>query len=298
MMIKDENRKLQDGEEKAVLRLRCVNNGCTVELHGSRLLAGRQLDCDLRMNVPAVSRRHAEFFRTEAGWTIRDLGSRNGTELNGTKLEPEQTVLLKAGDEIVFAETERYFLLPSEEEKRAAAPDLDIDLLQKAINDMYPGIAMFVRDVNLADGLAEKYQAGSIIRERAFTDASCRIGGLVTTHRYVILSNHMRDFSAFEHGTHWGLHVAQRDSHFKVFSVFRHADKTAIVLLHLPDDERWKLFENVQLDLDKMLMEKACERFVIACGQPPIPELANAQWLDRCVFPLGMSDQGELWPLE
>ena len=288
----------QDGGENAVLRLRCVNTGEVVELRGRRLLAGRRSECDLCVEFHTVSRRHAEFLMTDTGWILRDLGSKNGTAVNGVKLMPEQSVLLRVGDEIAFAKTERFFVLPPAEEKRGAAHDLNIDRLQEAINDMYPGIAMFVRDVNLADGLADKYQAGSIIRERAFTDASCRIGGLVTTHRYVILSNHMGNLSAFEHGTHWGLHVAQRDSHFKVFGVFVHEDKTAIVLLHLPDDPRWKLFENVQLDIDRMLMEKACERFVTACGQPPIPELANAQWLDRCVFPLGMNDRGEFWPLE
>lgn len=184
------------------------------------------------------------------------------------------------------------------EEKRDASSKLDMQAMEKAMNDMYPGLAMFVRDVNLAEGLAEKYTAGSVIREKAFTDASCRIGGLVTTHRYIILSNHMGNLSAFEHGTNWGLFVAQRDSHFKVFGVFRHEDKTAIVLLHLPDDERWKLFQDVDVDIDETLMEKACQRFVSACAQPPIPELANAQWLDRCRFPVGMSDEGELWPLE
>jgi len=184
------------------------------------------------------------------------------------------------------------------EEKHDAPSGLDIPLLQKTMNDIYPGLAMFVRDVNLAEGLTEKYTAGSIIREKAFTDASCRIGGLVTTHRYIILSNHMGDLSAFEHGTHWGLHVAQKDSHFKVFGVFEHEGKTAIVLLHLPDDERWKLFENVDVNIDEMLMKKACARFVTACAQPPIPELANDRWLDRCRFPVGMSDEGALWPLE
>ena len=70
------------------------------------------------------------------------------------------------------------------EEKRGASSGLDIPLMEKAMNDIYPGLAMFVRDVNLKEGLADRYVRGSIIREKAFTDASCRIGGLVTTHRY------------------------------------------------------------------------------------------------------------------
>ena len=299
MTTDNESRKLQDGEQTALLRLCRIEDGETLELRGSRLLAGRRSECDLCINVSAVSRRHAEFRCTESGWTIRDLGSVNGTMVNGARLQEGQEVQLHAGDEIAFAKTERFRVLPgSKEEVHGKSSGLDVPLMEKAMNDIYPGLAMFVRDVNLADGLADKYIAGSIIREKAFTDASCRFGGLVTTHRYIILSNHMGDLSAFEHGTHWGLHVAQKDSHFKVFGVFRHENKTAIVLLHLPDDERWKLFENVDVDIDETLMEKACQRFVSACAQPPIPELANAQWLDRCWFPLGMSDKGELWPLE
>lgn len=174
----------------------------------------------------------------------------------------------------------------------------EIQQYQELCQKEYPGCAMFARDVNLAPGLAEKYIAGSIIREKAFTDASIRFMGMVTTHRYVILSNHMADLSAFEHGTNWGLHVANKDSHFKVLGVHSCGGKTGIFLLHLPDDESWKVWQTVHFDLDETLYRTAVERFDAKCSTPPVPELTTPQWLDRCAFPLGMDNAGNFWPLE
>lgn len=169
---------------------------------------------------------------------------------------------------------------------------------QDLANRMYPGIALFARDVNLPAELARKYVPGQIIREKAFTDATIRFMGMVTTHRYVILSNHMKDLSKLEHGTNWGLHMANKDSHFKVLGQMTHQGKTGIFLLHLPDDESWKVWQGAEFDLDKQLYDMAVERFRAKCTQPPVPELTTKAWLDRCAFPVGMSDGGQLWPLE
>ena len=170
--------------------------------------------------------------------------------------------------------------------------------IQATINSIYPGIALFARDVNLPEDLARRYTPGLIIREKAFTDASSRFMGMVTTHRYVILSNHMANLAQFEHGTNWGLHVAQKDAHFKVLGLHTHAGKTGIFLLHLPDDESWKLWRQAEFSIDGKLYQKAVERFDAKCKEAPVPELATPQWLGRCAFPVGMSDDGQFWPLE
>ena len=125
--------------------------------------------------------------------------------------------------------------------------DLDVKKIEDAINDIMPGLTMYVRDVNLTDEIASKYQPGMIIMEKGFTDASNRVMGMVTSHRYAILSNHMGDFREYEHGTNWGLFVAKNNSHFKVIDIYEHNGKTQILLLHLPDDKRWKLFDNVYM---------------------------------------------------
>lgn len=169
--------------------------------------------------------------------------------------------------------------------------------LQTLANRIYPGIAMYARDVNLPPELARKYVPGQIIREKAITDASSRFMGMVTTHRYVILSNHMGDLSPFEHGTCWGLHGAKKDSHFKVLGQHTCGNKTGIFLLHLPDDESWKLWQQMEFSIDGALYQKAVQRFAAKCGEPPVPELATQEWLNRCAFPLGMSSNGQFWPL-
>jgi pSer/pThr/pTyr-binding forkhead associated (FHA) protein len=47
---------------------------------------------------PGVSRQHARFSVAAEGWTLTDLGSSNGTSLNGKDLEPQKAYPLKDGD--------------------------------------------------------------------------------------------------------------------------------------------------------------------------------------------------------
>jgi serine phosphatase RsbU (regulator of sigma subunit) len=82
-----------------------------LRLRDERLLIGRARECDLILPDVLLSRRHADIRRTPEGWVLRDLGSMNGTRLNGTRLEAEG--LLRDGDTIgvadwslVFVETE------------------------------------------------------------------------------------------------------------------------------------------------------------------------------------------------
>ena len=175
---------------------------------------------------------------------------------------------------------------------------IDKAAYEKLMNDVLPGLQMFVRDCNLSPACFSKYKPGMFIREKGFTDASCRVMGMVTTHRYSILSNHMGNLSAFEHGTNWGLCVAQHDSHFKVLDVYEYKNRTQILLLHLPDDGRWKMMENVEFDIEKQLIQKSRQRFENKSVQDPAPELATKEWLSRCASPIGMDDHGNLFPLE
>ncbi len=175
---------------------------------------------------------------------------------------------------------------------------IDNERFERIANQVYPGIGIYVRDTNLANGLADKYVSGLIIREKAFTDASNRVMGMITSHRYMILSNHMADFSLFEHGTKWGLHVANKDSHFKILGKHVYKGKTAIVLLHLPDNDDWKVYKNCQFSLDEEIYKMAIERFEAKCEMPPIAELSTSEWLSRCNFPVGMDNSGNFWSLE
>lgn len=173
-----------------------------------------------------------------------------------------------------------------------------LQIIQDMINKNYPGMMMFVRDVNLPQNLIEKYKSGMIILERGFVDATARVGEMVTNCRYCILSNHMANIGNSGDGINWQLHVAQHHSHFKVLGVHTHCGKTAIFLLHLPNDETWKYYRFLEINLDQQLLETCIQRFQNKYIQPPIPEVSNARWLDRCTFPVGMDDDGTFWPLE
>jgi len=71
-------------------------------LRGERVVIGRARDCDLILPDVLLSRRHAELVRAGAGWLLRDLGSLNGTRLNGARVERE--ALLKDGDAVAIAD--------------------------------------------------------------------------------------------------------------------------------------------------------------------------------------------------
>jgi len=74
---------------------------------------GRRGDNDIVISGdPYVSGSHARITAEDGAFTLMDVGSTNGTVLNGTKLEPNQPVTLSAGDEIVFGKTTVKFQVP------------------------------------------------------------------------------------------------------------------------------------------------------------------------------------------
>ncbi len=72
--------------------------GMVIPLAGPVYKIGRGEGCQLRPNSDLVSREHAEFTKGADSVTVQDLGSRNGTEVNGKKLAPNQPATLKTGD--------------------------------------------------------------------------------------------------------------------------------------------------------------------------------------------------------
>ncbi len=79
------------------------------------LLVGRHPDCDVRIDLPEISRRHCCLAQAYDRLLIRDLGSRNGVRVNGRLVSEVQLV---AGDEIAIAQV----LYRLEAEPAPAAP--------------------------------------------------------------------------------------------------------------------------------------------------------------------------------
>jgi len=72
--------------------------GKTIPLAGPIFKIGRGEGCQLRPNNDLVSREHTMFGVVGESVTVRDLGSRNGTEVNGKKLVANEPYTLKNGD--------------------------------------------------------------------------------------------------------------------------------------------------------------------------------------------------------
>jgi hypothetical protein len=84
-----------------------LQNGERVVLENDSLKIGRQATCRIVFNDSNVSREHAQMRRTADGWKIFDLGSTNGTKINGIKITEEQ--LLVNGDELSFGTSSAKF---------------------------------------------------------------------------------------------------------------------------------------------------------------------------------------------
>ena len=67
-------------------------------IDGAECLLGRRLDCHIHINDSRVSRRHARVRRDGDIWQVEDLGSCNGTYVNGRRIQG--SVRVRHGDEV------------------------------------------------------------------------------------------------------------------------------------------------------------------------------------------------------
>jgi adenylate cyclase len=74
--------------------------GDPVPLLQKKLLIGRRDSCDIALRFPNVSSRHCELELISGYWMVRDLGSSNGTKVNGVRV---QSKWVMPGDELAVA---------------------------------------------------------------------------------------------------------------------------------------------------------------------------------------------------
>ena len=75
------------------------------------LEVGRSHGCALRLSSRMVSAHHASFRWSGAGWLLCDLGSSNGTFVNGRRLEVGERAPLAAGARVAFGDATNVFEL-------------------------------------------------------------------------------------------------------------------------------------------------------------------------------------------
>lgn len=98
---------------------------------------GRASECSIPIKDRYLSRKHAEIILVDNVWTVRDLGSANGTYLNGSRLERDTP--LRSGDRIRLGDTELVF--ESEEHKNDRHFAIAVDTVTRptiaiAINEL------------------------------------------------------------------------------------------------------------------------------------------------------------------
>ena len=88
------------------LRLVCLDGHADIALDRAVVLVGRHRWCHVLIASPRVSRRHCRLALDRDGVLVRDLGSTNGTRINGRRIDRG---VLRPGDELSIAHC-RYLL--------------------------------------------------------------------------------------------------------------------------------------------------------------------------------------------
>src|SRR5688500_1996999 len=101
-------------------RIAGLGGGGSVGLR-HRHLVGRAPTCDRVLDAPVVATLHAAIAWTEDRWTVRDLGSKNGTFVDGVRLGSGDGVALRRGSRLGFGEAARPFVLEDDAEPRPMA---------------------------------------------------------------------------------------------------------------------------------------------------------------------------------
>jgi pSer/pThr/pTyr-binding forkhead associated (FHA) protein len=121
-------------------RLVSVEGGPSIDLTKDMTLFGRDEDCDVRLDHKSVSKLHCVIVKTDGVLLLRDLGSTNGTRVNGQRVRraallPNDALsianvkyVVKFGVELDKADAEE-----AKQKKDAAAA-----LRRNALPDVYP----------------------------------------------------------------------------------------------------------------------------------------------------------------
>ena len=103
------------------------HSGQVIPLNRKKFLIGREQDCQLRPNSEMVSRHHCVFSLDDYSVRLRDLGSTNGTLVNGERIQRE--VVLASADRIVIGNLDFELVIRAD----VQAPDVDSRVFPTAV---------------------------------------------------------------------------------------------------------------------------------------------------------------------
>lgn len=115
--------------------LRRVGDTAEVPLP-AQCLIGRSVACALRIEGTYVSGEHAKLLWTGSQWRVKDLGSKNGTFVDGSRLKAGTSTPVRAGTKIGFGEEENLWELVDDGPPWAMAVDADSGELIRADGEL------------------------------------------------------------------------------------------------------------------------------------------------------------------
>lgn len=137
----------------AILRaIRGLNPGQLFPLESQVAILGRHPDCDIVLDVKAVSRQHVRILRIDGGYFVEDLHSRNGTFLNEKQVQGRQP--LADGDELRVCDLVFSFHTGTPEAVMAAWEQTEgVEATAMMVDDdRPPGGSTVMSKVNVASG--------------------------------------------------------------------------------------------------------------------------------------------------
>ena len=121
-------------------RLVSADGGPSIDLTKDMTLFGRDEDCDVRLDHKSVSKLHCVIVKTDGVLLLRDLGSTNGTRVNGQRV---RRAALLPNDTLAIANLKYTVKFGVELEKEEAGAKAKQDaaaaqLRRNALPDVYP----------------------------------------------------------------------------------------------------------------------------------------------------------------
>ena len=147
--------------------LKGANQGSTVELVGDKIILGRNQECSVVLNVPAVSREHAVIRRIQGKFYIEDMKSRNGTLVNNKEVTTR--TLLKDNDKIKICDNLLAFFesspkVPLPEELQRGEPEVEeeeVEVESSTVEATLSGSSKQILEAQPAEKLAMLIEVGA-----------------------------------------------------------------------------------------------------------------------------------------
>src|SRR5438128_100514 len=135
--------------------LREVGGAGVFPLRGERVVIGRSAECDVVLSIRRVSGRHAQLLKVGGLYVVEDLGSSNGTFVNGLRIE--KRTALRTGDRLDFFGT----VLEFREGDTDATPPASFTLVDEPAG---PANAQFLKELNVDESARTDIAPGAKLR--------------------------------------------------------------------------------------------------------------------------------------